>query len=146
VRQTFDYGAGYSNTNQLFVTERFYMGGSTLRGFSQRQAGPKQFGNPVGGGARYLSRVEYQFPLVSTRSDAALRENELLRGVLFSDWGLLGLDIDDPTFSELRLSVGFGVRIHVPVLGVPIALDFGWPLVYQETDQRNVFFFSLSRQ
>jgi outer membrane protein assembly factor BamA len=57
---------------------------------------------------------------------------------------LLGLSIDDPTFSEPRLSVGFGVRIQIPYLQLPISLDLGWPLIYEETDDRRVLYFSIS--
>jgi outer membrane protein insertion porin family len=144
VRQSFDYGHAYGRSDDLFVSERLYMGGSNLRGFDQWGAGPTQFGRPLGGEVRYLSRLEYQFPMVSTRLESSIREVELLRGVVFSDAGLLGTSISDPSFGELRLSVGLGVRIHVPVLGVPIALDFGYPLLYESTDDRRVFFFSLS--
>ena len=133
VRQQFDFGKAYDDTDDLFLTERWFMGGSNLRGFDQREAGPKQFNNPTGGEARYLSRVEYQFPMVSTRLPRSLREVELLRGVIFSDMGMLGTEITDQDFSELRLSVGAGLRIHVPYLGLPIALDFGIPLMYEET-------------
>ena len=41
--------------------------------------------------------------------------------------------------------MGFGLRILVPGLQLPIALDFGYPVIYEETDERRVFFFSLSR-
>ena len=61
-----------------------------------------------------LASTEYHFPLVSTRMPGQLRERELLRGLVFSDFGLLGLELTDPTFLEPRLSVGFGVRIEVP--------------------------------
>lgn len=145
VSQRFDFGKAYDDTDDLFLTERWYMGGNNLRGFDQRDAGPVQFGLPLGGEARYLSRIEYRFPLVSTRLPRSLREVELLRGVAFSDWGLLGTQIDDPTFGELRVSAGVGLRILVPYLGLPIALDFGIPLMFEETDNKRVFYFSLSR-
>ncbi len=144
LRQDFEYGHAYSNTDDLFLTERFYMGGTNLRGFDQRRAGPTQFGRPLGGEAMLLLRSEYLFPLVSTRQQRAIREVELLRGVVFADAGLLGTGIDDASFGELRASVGFGLRIHVPILGVPIALDFGFPISYEGTDDRQVFSFSLS--
>lgn len=144
-RQRFNYGHGYGSTDDLFLTERFYMGGSNLRGFDQRGAGPRQFGQPLGGEAQYLGTLEYEVPLVSTRLSSAVRETEIVRGVVFADWGLLGTAIDDPALRELRLSVGFGIRIRVPRLGIPIALDFGWPLYYEQTDDRQVFYFSLFR-
>jgi outer membrane protein insertion porin family len=144
-RQNFDYGSAFGDSNDLFLSERWYLGGGNLRGFEPRQAGPKQFDNPTGGEARYTASLEYEFPLMSTRIPGRFVDTEILRAVVFTDFGLLGLEIDDPTFRDPRWSVGFGVRIDLPVLGIPIALDFGWPLVYQETDDRQVVFFSLRR-
>jgi outer membrane protein insertion porin family len=143
--QEFDYGHAYGDSDDLFLSERYLLGGSNLRGFDQYRAGPMQFGRALGGEAMYVSRVEYRFPLVSTRFANSVREVELLRGVIFNDAGLLGTSIDDPTFGELRMTIGFGIRIHVPVIGVPIALDLGLPLLYEETDDRRPFYFSLSR-
>lgn len=142
-KASFDYGTGFGDSDDLFLTERFYMGGNTLRGFDQRRAGPSQFGEPVGGEARVLSNLEYQFPLVSTRQQGQIRQTEILRGVLFSDFGMLGLSIDD--LGPPRLSVGVGVRILVPLLNVPIALDLGWPILDEDTDEQRQFFFTLSR-
>ena len=143
LQQRFDIGAGIDDTNDLFLTERFYMGGSTLRGFDQRRAGPTQFGEPTGGEVRLLMRAEYNFPLVSTRRSGALRQSEILRGVVFTDFGMLGFRYDD--LEEPRLSAGLGVRIQVPLLNVPIALDLGWPILSEDTDRQRQFFFSLAR-
>ena len=44
--------------------------------------------------------------------------------------------------SPNALSAGFGVRFVVPMLGpVPIALDFGFPIVRASTDRQQVFNF-----
>jgi outer membrane protein insertion porin family len=138
-----DYAEAFGSSDFVFPPERFYMGGTNLRGFDQRDAGPSQFGSPVGGEAMILSTVEYQFPLVSTRMPQQTWETEILRGVVFSDFGLLGLDINDPTFQEPRLTVGFGVRIRLPVLQVPIQLDLAWPVLSEDTDDEEQFFFSI---
>jgi outer membrane protein insertion porin family len=143
LKSSYDQGRGYDDSDSLYLTERFYLGGNNLRGFDQRRAGPTQFGQPVGGEARVLSSLEYQFPLVSTRQPGQIRQTEVLRGVLFSDFGMLGFGIDD--LGPPRLSVGFGVRILIPVLNVPIALDLGWPILDQDSDRQRQFFFNLSR-
>jgi outer membrane protein assembly factor BamA len=62
--------------------------------------------------------------------------------VLFTDFGMLGLDMADKTLSEPRLTVGFGLRIQVPLLQVPIQLDLGWPVLSQETDKEEQLYFS----
>jgi outer membrane protein insertion porin family len=49
----------------------------------------------------------------------------------------------DPGFEEYRVSVGVGMRIYIPALGpVPLALDFGFPVIDQSGDQRRLFSFS----
>ncbi len=140
-----DYADTYSSTKDVFPTERFYMGGSNLRGFDQRFVGPSQFDNPIGGQVRVLGSLEYQFPMVSTRLERHLRETEILRGVLFTDFGMLGLDLDDDSFTQPRVSVGFGVRIHIPVLEVPVQLDLGWPIVAEQTDRERQLFLQFRR-
>ena len=141
----FGVAHAFGNTDDVYLTERFYMGAFNLRGFDYRGAGPTQFGHAIGGEALFTSTVEVTFPLVATRMENQVMDRELIRGVLFSDFGLLGLSLHDPTFSEARLSVGFGIRIEVPVLEIPIALDLGWPLLYEESDDRTQLYFSISR-
>lgn len=141
----FGLARAYEAADDVFVTERFYMGGANLRGFDYRRAGPSQFGRPYGGEAIYTATAELFFPLVATRLDGEVRDRELLRGLVFTDIGLLGLAPDDPTFRELRGSWGVGIRIEVPMLELPIAIDIGWPWAYEETDDRQQLFFSISR-
>jgi outer membrane protein insertion porin family len=127
------------------VTERFYLGGSSLRGFEFRGVGPTQFGRPYGGEAMFYGTAELITPLVATRMENDLRDRELLRGVAFLDYGLLGLGLNDPSFDELRMSYGVGIRIDVPMLGIPISLDLGWPILSEDTDRRRQLWFSLAR-
>jgi len=142
-RVRMEYAEAFGSSDFVFPPERFYMGGSNLRGFSQRKAGPSQFGNPVGGEAMLLATLEYQFPLISTRMPQETWETEILRGVVFSDFGMLGLDIGDPTFREPRWTVGFGARVYIPALRVPIQLDLAWPIRSEDTDDEEQFFFSI---
>ena len=144
-RLRLDHAEAFGSSPFVYPSERFYMGGSDLRGFDQRHAGPSQFGQPVGGESRLLSTMEYQFPLVSTQMQGTTRHTEIIRGVIFADYGMLGLDFNDSLYREPRLTVGFGIRIQVPVLQVPIQLDLGWPIFAQETDREEQLFFSFRR-
>lgn len=136
----------FGQSDDVFLTERFYMGAVNLRGFDYRGAGPSQFGRAIGGEAMLTSSLELSFPLIATRSERQIQDRELIRGLVFTDFGLDGLALHDPTFyAQPRLSVGFGIRIEVPVLEIPIALDLGWPLLYEETDDRGQLYFSISR-
>lgn len=145
LEQFFGVANEFGGSDDVFLTERFYLGGSNLRGFDFRRAGPKQFDRPLGGEATWYSTVEVFFPLVATRLEGEVRDRELLRWVLFTDFGLLGLGLDDPTFHQLRASSGIGLRIEIPVLEIPIALDLGWPWLYEESDDRRQLYFSISR-
>ena len=143
----FGWAQAFGGSDDVFLTERFYMGGFNLRGLDFRRAGPSQFGRPIGGEALYTAKAEIYFPLVSTRREGDVRDRELLRGVVFTDFGLLGLSIDDPSFGEVRASSGFGLRIELPMPGLelPIALDFGWPWQFEESDQRRYFYWTFGR-
>ena len=142
---SFGVAEAFDDTDDVYVTERFYLGGSSLRGFEFRGVGPTQFGRPYGGEAMLYGTAEVITPLIATRMENDVRDRELLRGVTFCDYGLLGLGLDDPSFDELRVSVGFGIRIDIPVLGIPISLDLGWPLMSEETDRRRQLWFSMAR-
>jgi outer membrane protein insertion porin family len=144
-RHFFGLANEYGDSNDVYLTERFRMGGADLRGFDFRGAGPTQFGRPLGGEAVYTSSYEIYFPLVATRLEGEVRDRELLRWVLFTDIGFLGLGLNDSTFREMRASSGVGLRIEIPYLELPIALDLGWPWLYEETDDRRQLFFSISR-
>jgi len=51
---------------------------------------------------------------------------------------------NDPGFEDYRVSVGVGVRFSIPMLSpAPIALDFGFPIVKEDRDERRVFSFSV---
>ena len=46
--------------------------------------------------------------------------------------------------SAASVSVGFGLRFSIPQLSpAPIALDFGFPIVEQDTDEGRLFTFSV---
>jgi len=115
------------------VFERVFAGGfRSLRGFQFRGVGPFDSGFHTGGTFSFLNTVEYQLPLVA---------NERIRLVGFVDHGTVqnSVRIDD-----YRVAVGFGIRLQVPALGpLPIALDFGFPIVKNKNDVREVFSFYL---
>ena len=116
------------------VFERFYAGGfQSFRGFSFRGVGPVENSVSIGGNWMALGSAEYRFPLVA--SDA-------LQGVLFTDFGTVEEDVN---FNAFRLTVGGGIRVTIPQLGaVPLAFDFGFPLLSQEGDDERIFSFYVS--
>lgn len=115
-------------------------------------------GDPMAGRVLFVASTEYTFPLYQN----------VLRGVVFCDAGMSrhsfssshGLDEDivrsnttglrfsdgESFFSDVRVSVGFGVRVRIPILGpIPLALDFGIPIRKQDGDDTQVVSFSVRR-
>lgn len=113
------------------VYERFYAGGfRTMRGFEFRGVGPSVNGFMTGGSFMWLNSVEYQVPV---------RANDQLYFVGFVDSGTVEQNVE---IKNYRVAAGVGARIVVPMLGpMPIALDFGFPIVKAQTDKEQMFSF-----
>lgn len=127
----FHHQTGWAGTNTP-VYERFFGGGfRSIRGFQFRGVGPEEMGYKTGGTFMLLNSLEYQVPV---------RASDQVYLVGFIDSGTVARRIED--FEDYRVSVGVGVRFTVPMLGpVPIALDFGFPLVKGKYDNEQIFNF-----
>lgn len=134
--------AGYIFGGTAPTFEKFYMGGTTFRGFRFRTISPKATGtiqfpttptdDPVGGNFLFFAGAQYEFPVVG----------DSFNGVFFIDSGTVE---DTVQFEGYRLSVGLGMRIYIPQLGpAPLAFDFGFPILKQESDQKQLFSFSMA--
>lgn len=118
--------------------DRNYLGGQNFRGFAFRGASPVGFDrngvitdDPVGGNWLFFLGAEYQQPIFE----------DLVAGVLFIDSGTVTKDVG---LDEYRASIGAGLRISVPMLGSqPLAFDFGFPIMKEETDRDRLFTFAL---
>jgi outer membrane protein insertion porin family len=128
---SFHNQVGWAGANTP-VFERFFAGGfNTIRGFQFRGVGPDINGFKVGGDFMLLNSIEYQVPVLA---------NDQVYFVTFVDGGTVAPRIDQIT--DYRVSAGFGIRLSVPMLGpVPIALDFGFPIVKGPRDNTQVFNF-----
>jgi outer membrane protein assembly complex protein YaeT len=116
------------------VYERYFAGGfRSLRGFAFRGVGPSVDGFKTGGDFMFLNSLEYQVPVTA---------GDKIYVVGFVDSGTVESRID--TWTDYRVAAGFGLRLTVPMLGpVPIALDFGFPIVKGPEDREQVFSFWL---
>ncbi|HYE63179.1 MAG TPA: outer membrane protein assembly factor BamA [Phycisphaerales bacterium] len=118
--------------------ERFYLGGSNFRGFKYRGASPAGrradgsiTDDPVGGIFSFFAGAEVRQPVWE----------DVVSIVGFIDSGTVDTEL---AFDDYRVSVGVGLRIYVPALSpVPLAFDFGFPLLKQETDEKRVFTFTV---
>lgn len=130
------YAEALEDTPEVPPFERFYAGGNTLRGFAFRGVGPMVNGRPTGGEWLVNASVEYEYPLVE----------DTLGVVAFVDSGTLATSLWEEDAGLWRLSVGLGLRILIPAFGSrPLALDFGFPLLYEDSDERSLVAFALGR-
>lgn len=121
------------------VFERFYLGGRSFRGFDFRGIGPLgikkntgRIGNDrVGGDFMFFAGTELEQPVF----------RDVVSVVGFVDSGTVN---DDFGFEDYRVSVGIGLRLYVPQFSAaPFAFDFGFPILKSESDQEEVFSFSI---
>jgi len=134
-----DGKAGYIFGGDAPTYDSFYLGGRSFRGFDSRTISPKGTPRvaggstdiPIGGNWKIFLGAQYEIPLVGT----------FLSTVVFCDTGTV---TDSVGFDDYRVSVGAGLRLRIPQLGeVPIAFDFGFPVVEQAEDEQKTFSFSI---
>ncbi|HVS18172.1 MAG TPA: BamA/TamA family outer membrane protein, partial [Planctomycetota bacterium] len=136
--------AAPTDGGDLPYSERSFLGGSqNMRGFAFRGMGPMDelSGFALGGETFINTSLEYIYPLHSVTQPGSYQRQEMLRGIVFTDWGVIDVDPFQIDPREIRGSVGFGIGLAYPL---PLALNFGFPIVYEDEDIRQVFSFSLS--
>jgi outer membrane protein assembly factor BamA len=106
--------------NDIPIDERFFNGGNTtVRSFTERDLGPHDGDNPIGGEFFTVFNVEYTFPIYGE-----------LQGAAFFDAGNLLPNSEDPFartsagFDDMRYAIGLGLRYKLPI--GPIRLDYGY--------------------
>lgn len=121
------------------INERFYIGGSTLRGFADGGIGPRDAatGDALGGNQFWRGSTELDFP-------SGLPEDLGVRLHAFSDFGTLskidqkGAGIND--VDSLRVSVGGGVTWRSPM--GPVRVDLAKAVQKEDFDDTEIFRFS----
>ncbi len=119
------------NNSEVPYYELFTLGGPyTLRGFEQRDVGPRQQGYVLGGRTYGMLSVEYSVDIVSP-----------VRFAVFYDAGFVNVGSYDFNPAYYNDNFGFGLRLFVA--GAPLSLDFGIPLTTdKQNDKGNQFNFS----
>jgi outer membrane protein insertion porin family len=121
------------------VSDRFFRGGSTLRGFNTSGIGPRDAltNDALGGKHYYSGTLELSFPV-------GLPEELNFRGRLFSDvgslWGIDGDDTDVDDDSSPRMSVGTGFSWISPF--GPVVIDIAKPILKESYDKTELINFS----
>lgn len=125
------------------INDRFFVGGTNLRGFERAGIGPRDLttDDALGGNIYGVGSVEVSFPL-------GLPEELGIRGRAFTDFGTL-TDVDDEGAGvvddgSLRASVGVGISWRSP-LG-PIRIDFAEPILKEDFDRTENIRFSFGTQ
>lgn len=150
--------------------ENIFVGGASgpfaVRGFDFQGIGPHQAmvntatipgggqilvdsdGDPVGGKLALAGSFEGVFPLVAEYNPFRDRDEILVKGVLFIDYGTLQKDLKlGQTFDDMRVSAGGGVRLRLPALGgVTLALDWATAIRKEDADDLRPLSFELSRR
>lgn len=127
-------GQGWSNTEDMPLIERFFLGGSTtVRGYAQDTLGPKgQSGDPTGGNAYLMGNAEMRISVI---------DNFGL--VTFVDLGDVWSRISDYSLSSLKYTTGLGLR-YMTAAG-PIRLDYGYKINRGQNEGTGRFYFSIGQ-
>ena len=123
------------------ITDRFFLGGDSLRGFENAGVGPRDISvadeDALGGQQIARGSIEVIFPL-------GLPEEFGIKGAAFTDFGTL-TEIDDTgaglvDTGSLRASIGVGLNWVSPF--GPIRIDFSQAVLKEDHDQEEFFRFS----
>ena len=115
------------------LLDRFFVGGDSLRGFTNSGIGPRDRSttDALGGEWMYTASTELSFPV-------GLPAELGVKGRVFADMGSSGkIDPTGPTVDDtgsLRASIGTGVTWISPF--GPIGLDLGFPVLSENFDQK----------
>jgi len=131
LRTRFEFMEAFGDSDEVPLAERLFLGGGrTLRGFQNRDVGPKvirpvegsddYYDRPYGGQSLFMANAEYTIPIVKA-----------IRIGFFYDTGNVWYDSYEVDFGDLASSAGLGLRLDVP--GFPIRIDRAWAL---EKDDR----------
>ena len=128
-------------SDDVRITDRFFLGGDSLRGFENAGVGPRDLSvadeDALGGQQLARGSVEVIFPI-------GLPEEFGIKGAAFTDFGTL-TEIDDTgagliDTGSIRASVGVGINWTSPF--GPIRVDFSQAVVKEDHDQEEFFRFS----
>ena len=121
------------------VSDRFFRGGSTFRGFNTAGVGPRDAdtNDALGGKHFYTGSLGLAFPV-------GLPPELNLRGRVFSDfgsvWGIDGNDSNVDDSSSPRMTVGTGISWISPF--GPVVIDIAKPIIEEDFDKSELFSFS----
>ena len=127
--------------DKITSSNRFFLGGKTIRGFDNDGIGPRDTGNNQAIGGNNFYNLSFEM-----KSDKLMPDDAGLKWFVFSDigsiWGtdyetgVKGYDENEP-----RITSGFGLSMTTPV--GPLEMVWGFPLQSKKYDIEENFQFSI---
>ena len=119
---------------ELIPSERFFAGGgNSVRGYREDSLGGfDAFGDPIGGTSLLVLNEEARFPIY-----------RWVHGVGFLDAGNVFQVGREMSFADLKVGVGFGLRIDTPF--ALIRLDYGVPVSNESGNRQGRWFLSIGQ-
>jgi outer membrane protein insertion porin family len=117
-----------NTTTAVPYIERFFMGGAglslgiPLRGYDEREVGPQTVPYADGGKVMFKQSLELRLPVIN---------NPTIFVLGFAEAGNVWRNLEQTDPFDLRRSVGLGVRLYMPMIGL-IGLDYGYGLDYYD--------------
>lgn len=111
------------------LSSRFFGGGgTTIRGYNNRDVGPKgQTFEDIMGTLFYDEEaIGGEFRILNTL-EAKYKINDTIRGYTFLDAGGVWWEAQDFDTKDFKFSVGVGIGMQIPFLG-PLRVDYGFPI------------------
>jgi outer membrane protein insertion porin family len=119
-------------TESTPVYERFFAGNfGSLRGFQYRTVSPHVFNVPTGGVMMAIGSVEYQFPW---------NARDTFHQIFFTDFGTV---TGNYQFTDMRVSVGTGLKVVLPIAPMPFEFDLAFPVLKAAGDRVAYFNFAV---
>lgn len=131
-------GALISVDNQSRVTDRFFLGGQSLRGFSTGGIGPREADDALGGNYYSVLRLKGSFPL-------GLPDDYGIFGGAFVEGGSVwGLDNPGAIDDEMYLRAAAGVSLFWATPIGPLEFSYAVPFEYEDDDDLQNFSVSIA--
>ena len=136
-------GAGFitSFDDKITSSNRFFLGGKTIRGFDSDGIGPRDTGNNQAVGGNNFYNLSFEM-----KSDKLMPEDTGLKWFIFSDIGSIwGTDYETGVKGQddkaPRITNGFGLSMTTPV--GPLEMVWGFPVQSKNYDIEENFQFSI---
>ncbi len=114
------------------IYERYFAGNfGSLRGFQYRTVSPHDFNVPTGGVMMAIGSVEYQFPW---------NARDTFNQIFFTDFGTV---TGNYQFTDMRVSVGTGLKVVLPIAPMPFEFDLAFPVLKAPGDRVAYFNFAV---